>query len=216
MNPPASSPPPLTRAQRDALFKLLLDEDRDVVAAARQRLLLEGPPLVPWLRPLTLSDDPVLRRRTREILLHFEAGQADESMRAFCRRAGDDLDLEEGSLRLARTQYPELNPDAYRAVLDQWAERVAEWMPGDATDADGTLAAIHVVLFQQLGLRGNEANYYEPDNSYLNRVIDRRLGNPISLCVVVLLIGRRLQLPLSGIGLPAHFLCRYQTPTRHI
>jgi len=75
---------------------------------------------------------------------------------------------------------------------------------------------VQVVLIQQLGLRGNETNYYDPDNSYLNRVIDRRLGNPITLCTIVLLIARRLGLPFSGIGIPSHFLCRYQSATRQL
>lgn len=208
--------PPLTEGQRVALLTLLADDDRTVADAAQRRLLNEGPGLCAWLRPHTLSDDPKLRRRAREILREFAAAEADRQMCAFCRRAGDDPDLEEGLLRLARTQYPDLNPDAYRAVLDDWAGQVSEWLPGDRTDADGILAALHVILFQQLGLRGNEDDYYDPDNSYLNRVIDRRTGNPITLCAVVLLVGRRLALPLSGIALPAHFLCRYQSATREV
>ncbi|MCC6234996.1 MAG: transglutaminase family protein [Verrucomicrobiales bacterium] len=218
MNTPPDRPPipPLTEGQRVALLKLLADDDRVVSDVARQRLLDEGPEIGPWLKPHSLSDNPVLRRRTRDILLQFEAKGADARMRAFCRRAGDDVDLEEGAFRLAQTRYPDTLIDGYRAILDDWAGQVREWLPDDRSDADAVLAGIHVVLFQQLRLRGNEENYYDPDNSYLNRVIDRRLGNPISLCAIVLLIGRRLELPLAGIGLPAHFLCRYQTPTREI
>src|SRR5690606_39368836 len=62
-----------------------------------------------------------------------------------------------------------------------------------------------------LGFRGNEQNYYDPANSYFNRVIDRRTGNPISLCLLFMLLGRRLEMPIAGIGFPGHFLCRYQT-----
>lgn len=213
---PDHPPPPLTEGQRVALLKLLADEDRQVAEVARQRLVDEGPGLTDWLRRHALSDNPLLRRRAKDILLHFAGIEADDRMCAFCRRAGDDLDLEEGVMRLAVTQYPEINPEAYRALLDEWARQVQEWLPSDRTDVDGVLAGLHVVLFQQLGLKGNEENYYDPDNSYLNRVIDRRTGNPISLSIIVMLVGRRLELPLSGIGLPAHFLCRYQTPTREV
>ncbi len=216
MNPTRNPPSPLTPSQREALLTLLLDEDATIVNVARSRLLDEGPALSTWLRPLTLSNDPLLRRRTREILLRFEADAANERMSVFCRQAGEDLDLEEGSLCLSRTQYPEINTDAYRAILDQWAAQVSEWLPEDRSDDDGILAALQVGLFQQVGLRGNDANYYEPDNSFLNRTIDRRLGNPLSLCTVVILICRRISLPLAGIGLPAHFLCRYQSPTRQV
>jgi len=216
LTPDSPSPAPLTSGQREALLKLLDDEDPEIVRVARQRLIAEGEVLIPWLRPHTLSNNPNLRRRTREILLHFEARDADQRMRTFCRRAGEDLDLEEGTLRLAQTRYPELNIDAYKALLDDWAARVAEWLPDNRRDADDVLGALHVVLFQELSLRGNESDYYQPENSYLNCVIDRRTGNPITLSTIILLIGRRLQLPMVGIGLPAHFLCRYQSPTRQV
>ena len=216
LTPDSPSPTPLSSGQREALFRLLDDEDAAVSEVAKQRLISEGHGLIPWLRPHTLSNNHLLRRRAREILLHFEALDADERMRSFCRRAGEDLDLEEGCLRLAQTRFPELNIEAYRALLDDWSTRVAEWLPDDRNAAEGVLSAMHTVLFQQLGLRGNETNYYEPENSYLSCVIDRRTGNPITLCTIVLLVGRRLGLPLVGIGLPAHFLCRYQSPTSQI
>jgi regulator of sirC expression with transglutaminase-like and TPR domain len=216
LTPDSPSPTPLSSGQREALFRLLDDEDAAVSEVAKQRLISEGHGLIPWLRPHTLSNNHLLRRRAREILLHFEALDADERMRSFCRRAGEDLDLEEGCLRLAQTRFPELNIEAYRALLDDWSTRVAEWLPDDRNAAESVLSAMHTVLFQQLGLRGNETNYYEPENSYLSCVIDRRTGNPITLCTIVLLVGRRLGLPLVGIGLPAHFLCRYQSTTSQI
>jgi len=62
------------------------------------------------------------------------------------------------------------------------------------------LSTINDYLFQELGFTGNEKNYYDPENSYLNRVLDRRTGNPINLCLLYILIGRRLRLPVAGIG----------------
>jgi regulator of sirC expression with transglutaminase-like and TPR domain len=70
---------------------------------------------------------------------------------------------------------------------------------------------MRLFLFEDLHFGGDEEEFYNPDNSYLNRVMDRRLGNPISLCVLYILLGRRLRLPITGIGLPGHFVCRYQT-----
>ena len=66
-------------------------------------------------------------------------------------------------------------------------------------------------MFEELAFAGNEVAYYDPQNSYLNRVIDRRIGNPIALSLLYIFLGRRLWLPVSGIGLPGHFICRYQT-----
>jgi regulator of sirC expression with transglutaminase-like and TPR domain len=73
------------------------------------------------------------------------------------------------------------------------------------------LRIISDYLFRELKFSGDEHNFYDPDNSYFNRVMDRRLGNPISLSLVYLLLARRLRLPMAGIGLPGHFLCRYQS-----
>jgi regulator of sirC expression with transglutaminase-like and TPR domain len=83
-----------------------------------------------------------------------------------------------------------------------------------SSSAESILATINQYLFEHLGFSGNEENYYDPDNSYLNRVIDRRTGNPISLSLIYLLITRRLRLPVVGIGMPGHFLCRYQSATK--
>ncbi len=214
---PSPIPPaPLNPGQRQALLTLLADDDVAVAEIARQRLIQEGPAVGGWLRVHALSDDPVFRRRIRQILVHFEAQAADVQMTDFCRRGGDDLDLEEGMLRLAQTRYPELNAEAYRAQLDQWAARLAERLPEEKGNDEAILKAIHVVLFGEVGLRGNQDEYYDPDNSYLNRVMDRRLGTPISLSAVLLLVGRRVGLPLSGIGLPSHFISRYQSPRRQV
>ena len=75
------------------------------------------------------------------------------------------------------------------------------------------MSAINEVLFGQLGFRGNEDDYYNPANSFLNQVMDRRLGIPISLSLLYMFIARRVGLPIVGIGMPGHFLTRYQTPT---
>ena len=64
----------------------------------------------------------------------------------------------------------------------------------------------------ELGFTGNEESYYEPENSYMNRVLDRRRGIPITLSVLYILIGRRVGLPFCGVGMPGHFIVRYDAP----
>jgi regulator of sirC expression with transglutaminase-like and TPR domain len=81
---------------------------------------------------------------------------------------------------------------------------------------ESILGSINHYLFKELGFYGNETNYNDPDNSYLNRVLDRRTGIPISLCLVYLFLGRRLRLPIVGIGMPGHFLLRFQSTTGEI
>ncbi len=205
----------LSDSQRKALISLLGDEDAAVFETVRAKLLSFGPEVVAWLRPHTLSNDPLLRRRARSIINSFAQQSADDHFLSFCVSRGEDLPLEQGVWLLARTQYPEINVEAYEAQLDGFASALRERI-NFTGDAEQILATINHFLFQELRFTPNESNYYDPENSYLNRVIDRRTGNPISLCTVFLLLARRLKLPVTGIGLPGHFVCRYQTSTAEV
>jgi regulator of sirC expression with transglutaminase-like and TPR domain len=200
----------LSANQRKALLSLLVDEDPAVYQAVREKILSFGPAAAEWLRPRTRSNDPVERRRAQEIILWFERQAADDRFLSFCLKNGEDLDLEEGAWLLTRTKYADISVEGYRALLDSFAGDLRERVVA-GNEANQTLAALNQYLFEELGFTGNEDNYYDPENSYLNRVIDRRTGNPITLCLFYVLLARRLQLPVVGIGLPGHFICRYQT-----
>jgi regulator of sirC expression with transglutaminase-like and TPR domain len=211
MNPVATTDlrQELSQSQRIALLSLLADEDPLVYRTVRDKLVSCGPPAADWLRPHTLSDDPALRRRARQIVLHFDRQAADDHFLAFCLRHGEEFNLEQGAWLLAQTQYPLINVEAYQAVLDGYANELRDrFAPG--ADPQYILTVINHYLFGDLGFAGNEANYYDPENSYLNRVLDQRTGNPINLCLLYILLARRLRLPIAGIGLPGHFICRYQ------
>jgi regulator of sirC expression with transglutaminase-like and TPR domain len=202
----------LSESQKAALIRLLGDDDRAVYEVVRQKFLSCGLAAIPWLRPHTISADPILRRHAQEIIRHLNRQTADDDFLAFCLTESNDLNLELGAWMLARTRYPEINVEAYRALFDSFAGDLLERVDlrGDAGEV---LSAFNQYVFGVLRFRGNEENYYDPDNSYLNRVVDRRTGNPINLCLVYLMLARRLRLPVSGIGLPEHFLCRYQSAT---
>jgi len=206
---------PLSETQRTAMVSLLADEDPAVFQAIRDRILASGPSMCEWLRPHVLSSDPVLRRHAVEIIRHVDQQAADNRFLAFCLGHGDDFDIEEAAWLLARTQFPEINIEAYQALLDNYAHELRECIQPGA-EPKQILAAINTYLFSELGFSGNEKHYYDPDNSFLNRVLDRRTGNPINLSLLYILIGKRLALPITGIGLPGHFVCRYQTHSEEI
>ncbi|MBM3882759.1 MAG: hypothetical protein FJ387_24055 [Verrucomicrobia bacterium] len=212
MKAPATNLPTtrLTERQKVALVKLLGDEDASVYQAVRLKILSCGPEAIGWLRPHLLSSEAALRRRAQEIVQYFERQEADNRFLAFCLNHGEDLSLEEGVWLLAQTQYPEINVEAYQALLDSYAAELREEL-SHVEAPTAILATINEHLFKRLGFRGNQDNYYDPDNSFFNRVVDRRTGNPISLCTLYWLIARRLRLPVVGIGMPGHFLCRYQS-----
>src|SRR5579884_935507 len=204
------SPVSLSESQKAALVNLLGDEDPAIYQVVRDKIISCGDGATEWLRPHTLSSEPAVRRRAQEIIQHFARRVADDRFLAFCLTEGNELNLEKGAWLLAQTQYPDINPDAYQALFDSYAGELRERIDPRA-DADALLGAVNEYVFDVLRFNGNEQNYYDPENSYLNRVVDRRTGNPINLCLVYLLLARRLKLPISGIGLPGHFVCRYQS-----
>ena len=213
MKPPATKPlpRPLNDNQRAALVTLLGDDDPAVFAAVRQRILDEGPAALEWLGPLARGANPVVRRHARRLVRVFGRQEADIAMLHFCLTHGDELPLEEGVWLLARTQHPEFSEAGCRALLDDWAGELREPL-ARAGRGDGVIAVLNELLFRRLRFTGDPRHHEDPDNSYFNRVLDRRRGNPISLCTVALLVGRRAGLPLVGVGMPGHFICRYQTP----
>lgn len=212
---PPNSTETLSDKQRAALVSLLTDDDPNIYRIIRGRILAQGQEAGSWLRNYELSDDPVLRRRVKEIVSHLDRQRADDRFLAFCKNQAEDLDVEFGSWLLGKTRYPEINPLAYQALMDSYAGELLDRIDFGSEPED-ILGEINRFLFVELGYTGNEQDFYDPQNSYLNRVVDRRLGNPISLSLIYLFVARRLRLPVTGIGMPGHFLCRFQSTTREI
>ena len=206
----------MSDAQKAALLKLLGDEDPSVYQTIRSTILGLGAPVREWLEPCRLSNDPLVRRRSLEILQCMGRQHHDHLFLGFClTHQGNHLDLEEAIWSLALTAYPDINPLAYRALLDSYAGDLSRRIHS-AKSGRAILEQFQDYFFERLGYSGNQQSYYEAANSYLNRVVDRRTGNPISLSILYLLVGRRLGLPIQGIGLPSHFICRYQSSTEEI
>jgi regulator of sirC expression with transglutaminase-like and TPR domain len=116
----------------------------------------------------------------------------------FVGRSEGDVDVEEGALLIAAHAYPDLDVAAERAQLDELAEGCPP----------ANLEGWRRHLFVDLGFSGNQLDYYDPRNSFLNDVVRRRLGIPITLAVVGMALGRRAGLALSGVSMPGHFLLR--------
>lgn len=205
----------LSEAQRAALVRLLADEDPDVFKQIHDAILSQGASACTWLEPYRLSDDARTRRRIRALLNKLHSDEADNAFLSFCLTQGAHLDIEQGLFLLARTSYPEFSQEGYRALLDGYAEEVRNRVV-DLTSPHRVLGTLNRLLFIQLGFRGNGQDYYDPDNSYLNRVLDRRTGNPITLSALYLCVCHRLGLPVVGVGLPGHFLCRFQNAAHEL
>jgi regulator of sirC expression with transglutaminase-like and TPR domain len=118
------------------------------------------------------------------------------------------IDLGRAALTMAAADYPDLDIDGYLARIDQLAAD-AQARLGSEADVYRTIAVLNNVLFREHGFRGNRENYFDPRNSFLNEVLDRRTGIPISLSVLYMEVAQKIALPLQGVGFPGHFLVKY-------
>ena len=121
----------------------------------------------------------------------------------------DQIDLAWAALLIAAVEYPELDVVGHMEILDSLAGGAAKGI-GDNGDPLSSVNNLSAYLFDEVGFRGNESEYYDPRNSYLNEVLARRMGIPISLSLVCIEVGKRLGVPLEGVGMPGHFLLRHR------
>ena len=117
------------------------------------------------------------------------------------------IDLARACLMIAQDAYPALDVERYLGDIERMAMRLRASMPQEH-GAEERVVALNQFLFGELGFWGNTDDYYDPRNSYLNDVLDRKTGLPITLAVVYMEIGRRIGLPLQGVSFPGHFLVR--------
>jgi regulator of sirC expression with transglutaminase-like and TPR domain len=123
------------------------------------------------------------------------------------------ISLAEAALWIAAEEQPGLDPEPWLARLDELGQRLRSRLE-DLRDPLDRVERLAGFLSDEVGLRGNEDDYYDPRNSYLNEVIDRGLGIPITLALVYIEVGRRAGVPLEGVGFPGHFLLRHSHHTQ--
>jgi regulator of sirC expression with transglutaminase-like and TPR domain len=120
----------------------------------------------------------------------------------------DHIDLLGAGLAIARSEYPQLDVGKYVRQLDALAARVQARVD-EVGDAAQSIAALNHVLFTEEGFAGNREDYYDPRNSFLNQVLDRKLGIPITLALIYMEVARRVGFPMLGVGMPGHFLLKH-------
>jgi regulator of sirC expression with transglutaminase-like and TPR domain len=129
--------------------------------------------------------------------------------------AAPAIPLAEAALAVAAEEYPRLDVAGSLGVLDTLAAAVSAKLGPQRTSAD-VLRALRASLFEEGGFRGNRDHYYDPRNSFLNEVLERRLGIPITLSIVHIEVASRVGLPLQGVAFPGHFLVRCASGGREV
>lgn len=198
------------------LIQLLTDRDEFVRDKVRLQLIELGEDALPFLEMAVRSEDGPLRVQAKKVIDAIFPKKLGEKFRQLAQKGlGRDVDLEAGMLLIMEFGYPDSNPEACRKILDALAHRLEQNMTPDS-DPTQTVLSLTRVLFQQENFRGNQENYMDADNSYLNKVLEHKAGLPITLSALCILVAGRLGLPIVGVGLPGHYIAKYNLPKNAI
>ncbi len=195
-------------AQKDAIVKLLQDDDPETVRMVKEQLALNGDEHLPDLRELAQTDDARVSRHARDILAEIAGEGADEDFLLLCHFFHDDDDLERACWLLARALDPGMDTEPYELKVNQWGRQFLMQISGAVSNRE-RVQALAEFIAGELCFRGNTENYYLDRNSLLPCVIDTRMGIPITLSLIYRMIGERAGMKVEGINLPGHFIARH-------
>ena len=195
-----------------AIISLLSDSPSDIMDRMRQKLYDLGEKTTREIHS-ACADGSRAHREVSRVLKRFREPSLDMRFRNFTCDQDGDIALEEGVFTLARFGYPDLDESAYKTRLGYMAFELA---PRIAPD-DHPIRIIRTLnhyLFDEQGFQAS--THYDPDDTYFNRVLDRKRGWPITLSAVYLILAQRLELPISGVALPRHYIVQYINNDQHI
>ncbi len=191
-----------------ALVALLDDEDYEILNHVEERLISYGNPIIPFLeQEWEKNFNPNVQRRIEDLIHTLQFDSLKERLDKWYH--SDEQDLLEGMWIIATYQYPDLALNSIQKEIEQiyydtWLEFKTDVHPYDQ------VRILNSVLFNKLKFRANTKNFHSPANSMINRVLETKKGNPISLCVVYMLVAQRLKLPVYGVNLPSLFIYTYK------
>ena len=191
-----------------AMIRLLDDPDNEIFAHISSELVAIGRDVVPILEEAwSGAFDPLLQERIETIVhkIQFDGLKSDLANWA----SSGATDLLTGTLLIARYQYPDLDEEKIRSILnkirkDIWLELNEHMTPQEQ------ILVINKVLFENHGFAGNTANFHAPQNSFINTVLESKKGNPLLLSIIYSILSQQLDIPVYGVNLPEHFILAYQ------
>ena len=193
--------------QRDSILALLADEDFDTADLVQNQLIGRGPQIIGDLRELLSAASGRAERRLKEVIAQIARDDAERRFGEMCVRFDEGSDIEEAAWLLAEVLLPGEDFTDLRHQIDVWAGELARRLV-DKEAVVQQAATMADYLGGELHFHGNEDDYYAEDNSLLPRVIVNRFGNPITLSLIYVAVGRRAGLNIQGVGLPGHFVVR--------
>jgi len=194
--------------QRDAVLRLLRDDDPSTLELVKQQLAKRGVGALEELRVLLGSADPVSAAHILDVVNEIEMRETDTIFGQLCASFDEHGDIEDAAWRLAATFMPDSDFGEDRRLLDRWGSEVTHRLRKAASSRD-RIETLVEFLAHELRFHGNADDYYNINNSLLPEVIQTRAGIPITLSLVYILVGKRAGLTVHGVGLPGHFIIRH-------
>jgi regulator of sirC expression with transglutaminase-like and TPR domain len=195
-----------------SLLTLLDDESSTVYDAARSRLLEIGKPALQYLNPELFIGQAVLHERTAEIVETIVGAWFKDQLRQFVQKNPVIGDLEEGMLLLARRRYPFADVKLMQERLAAMSQALRSRIDTQASPVE-CVQTVSRYFGHELEFVGNKENYYDEQNHYLNRVMETKLGSPILLSILYMIVGHKINLPIQGLGFPGRFIVRFEYPS---
>jgi regulator of sirC expression with transglutaminase-like and TPR domain len=198
----------MEESELKALVSLLDDDDKQVSSHVEEKILSIGNKVIPFLeKEWENTFNPVVQQRIEELIHTLQYDLVKERLRNWY--TSKDQDLLTGMWIIATYQYPDIELEKLKLELDQiyydaWLEFRPDLYPYDQ------VKVINSVLFNKLKFGANSKNFHSPGNSMINVVLEMRKGNPITLCVIYLLVAQKLKLPIYGVNLPNLFILSYK------
>jgi regulator of sirC expression with transglutaminase-like and TPR domain len=192
-----------------ALVHLLDDEDTEILSHIEMQIIEMGEDIIPYLEHEWEENfNPVVQRRIEDLIHTLQFNILLDKLKTWV--SDGEMDLLEGMWLIATYQYPDIEREKLKNELEQiyyetWLEFKTDIHPYDQ------IKILNSVIFSKLKFSANTKNFHSPGNSMINVVLDSKKGNPITLCVVYMLVAQKLKLPVYGVNLPNLFILTYST-----
>jgi len=194
--------------QKDAIVRLLRDNDPETVNLVKVQLAEAGAEAVGELRSLLALEDEAVKFHVREVLAEIDVNEALDELTLLSPMFPEHGDLEYANWLIARAYIPGIDLAPFQEQIQEWGREIAPMIEACTSPLE-RVRTLGVFMSDELGFEGNTQDYYNSDNMLLPRLIETRMGIPISLTTLFMMIGRRADMEIDGVNFPGNFLARH-------
>ncbi|MGB1988393.1 MAG: transglutaminase family protein [Flavobacteriales bacterium] len=192
----------------NALISLLEDPDKEVFDSVKSRLIELGIEVLPELENAWESNfDSLVQDRAEKIIHEIHFRDIVKSLKKWIQKK--EKNLLEAWFIISKYQYPDIDEQFYRTKIYNLVSQINVEVEKNYSELE-KISAFNKVFFTQNGFRGNTRNFQSPDNSFINTVIDKHKGNPLSLSMLYIIIAEQIGLPICGVNMPKHFIIGFE------